>query len=131
MTDPTEQKKFALLVRDAIAGLPEPARHAMENVAFVLEETARGRRAREVGIRKDEVLLGLYEGVPKTKRGAGYFGVLPDKITLFRKPLEELACGDTDKLRRLIRDVVRHEVGHHLGFDEEGIRALERKHKKR
>jgi predicted Zn-dependent protease with MMP-like domain len=131
MTDPTEQKKFARLARDAIAGLPESARRAMENVAFVLEETARGRRAREVGIRKDEVLLGLYEGVPKTKRGAGYFGVLPDKITLFRKPLEELACGDTDKLRRLIRDVVRHEVGHHLGFDEEGIRALERKHKKR
>ena len=125
------KKEWAKSVREAVEALPEETQRAMENVAFVLEGKARRKKAREVGIRRDETLLGLYEGVPKIKRGAGYFGVLPDKITLFRQPLEELAGGDADKLRRLIQDVVWHEVGHHLGFDEPSIRALERKRRKR
>lgn len=137
------RKQFIQSVRLAVEALPETAREAMENVAFVLEDIGRHRKARpvrnskvsngarEVGIRRDEVLLGLYEGVPKTKRGAGYFGVLPDKITLFREPLEQLSGGDPDKLRRVIQDVVWHEVGHHLGFDERSIRSLEQKRKRR
>lgn len=99
----------------------------MQNVAFVLEDTARRRNAREAGIRRNEVLLGLYEGVPKTRRGSGYFGVLPDKITLFQEPIEALSGGDEQKLRRIVYDVIWHEVGHHLGFDERAIRTLERK----
>lgn len=120
------QRQFAQLVRNAVDALPESARQAMENVGFVLEDAARRRRPREKGIRRQEILLGLYEGVPKTKRGSGYFGVLPDKITLFRQPIEALAAGSEENLRRIIYDVVRHEVGHHLGFDEAAIRALER-----
>ena len=76
------------------------------------------------------MLLGLYEGIPKTKRGAGYFGVLPDKITIFQQPIEELAGHDEKKLKKLIYEVVWHEVGHHLGFDEKEIRALEAKKKR-
>lgn len=125
------RKAFAQLVHQAVAALPAAGRGAIENVAFVLEDKARRRKTREVGIRRDEILLGLYEGVPKTKRGSGYFGVLPDKITLFRDPIRELAGSDPEKLRRLIQDVVWHEVGHHLGFDEPAIRALEQKRKKR
>ena len=125
------RKEFIGLVRKAIAALPAPARGAMENVAFVLEDEARRRKMYEVGIRRDQILLGLYEGVPKIKRGAEYFGVLPDKITLFRKPIEALAGGDPEKLRGIVQDVVWHEVGHHLGFDESGIRALEQKRKRR
>ena len=87
-------------------------------------------KAKEVGIKVHEVLLGLYEGIPKTKRGAGYFGVLPDKITIFRQPLEELAGRDESKLKRLVYEVVWHEVGHHLGFNEKEIRALEAKKKR-
>ena len=63
----------------------------MDNVAFIVEREARSKKAKGVGIKINETLLGLYEGVPKTKRGAGYFGVLPDKITIFQQPLEELA----------------------------------------
>lgn len=75
----------------------------------------------------DEVLLGLYEGIPKTKRDAGYFEALPDKITIFQQLLEELAGRDEKKLKKLIYEVVWHEVGHHLGFDEKEIHALEAK----
>ncbi len=118
---------FEQLIREAIVALPEQGRKAMENVAFVVEEEVRHKKANETGIKIDEVLLGLYEGVPKTKRGTNYFGVLPDKITIFQKPIEELAGRDEKRLKKLVCEVVWHEVGHHLGFDEKGIRALEAK----
>ncbi len=120
-----EKGNFEQLVREAIGALPAHAKIAMENVAFVIEKEARREKANELGIRIDEVLLGLYEGIPKTNRGAGYFGVLPDKITLFQKPIEELSGGDPNALKKVVTEVVRHEIGHHLGFNEEEIRALE------
>lgn len=117
--------EFEKLVRGAIEAMPRHIRDAMDNVAFVIEKETRRKKAKEIGIKLDEVLLGLYEGVPRIKRGSGYFGVLPDKITIFQRPLEELAGGDENKLKRLIHEVVWHEIGHHLGFDEKEIRALE------
>ena len=101
----------------------------MDNVAFTVERQTRQKKAKEIGIKVNEMLLGLYEGVPKTKRGASYFGVLPDKITIFQQPIEELAGRDEKRLKKLIYEVVWHEVGHHLGFDEKEIRALETKKK--
>ena len=128
----TSMKKnnFEQLINEAISALPEHGRKAMDNVAFVVEKEARRKKTKEIGIKVNEVLLGLYEGIPKTKRGANYFGVLPDKITIFQQPIEELAGGDEKKLERLINEVVWHEVGHHLGFDEKEIRALETKRRK-
>ncbi|TSC76728.1 MAG: hypothetical protein G01um101433_696 [Parcubacteria group bacterium Gr01-1014_33] len=149
-----ERSEFEQYIREAVAALPDFAKDALENVAFVIEDEARPVRdlhqergspdvvsglvsngarrknARETGIKKNETLLGLYEGIPKTKRGAAYFGVLPDKITIFREPIEEWAGHDQRRVRKLIREVVWHEVGHHLGFDEKGIRALEEKRKR-
>ncbi len=124
-----KKNNFEQLINEAISALPEHGRKAMENVAFIVEREARHKKAREIGIDMNEVLLGLYEGVPKTKRGANYFGVLPDKITIFQQPIEELAGRDEKKLKKLIYEVVWHEVGHHLGFDEKEIRALEVKKK--
>jgi len=125
------RKAFEQLVRGAVEALPVAGKAAMENVAFVVEKEARRQKAREVGIRRNEVLLGLYEGIPKTKRGANYFGVLPDKITVFQRPIEALAGGELGELRRLVYEVIWHEVGHHLGLDEKGIRAREAKRKVR
>lgn len=122
---------FEKLVRQAVAALPAAAKGAMNNVAFVIEDVARRKRAGETSIKKGEVLLGLYEGIPKTDRGAGYFGVLPDKITIFKKPLEELSGGDKEKLKNLIGETIWHEVGHHLGFDEKKIRVLEARRNKK
>jgi len=126
-----EQAEFEGLVAEAIAALPPVIRQAFDNVAFVIEDRARRRKAAEVGIRVDEVLLGLYEGIPKIERGSWYGGVLPDKITIFRAPIEKLAGGDAVKLKDLVRDVVWHEIGHHLGFNERQLRALERKRGRR
>ncbi|MDP1760426.1 MAG: metallopeptidase family protein [Candidatus Woesebacteria bacterium] len=125
-----KKNDFEQLIREAVSALPESGRKALDNVAFVVEREARRKKAREIGIKVNEVLLGLYEGVPKTNRGAGYFGALPDKITIFQQPMEESAGHDEKKIKRLIYEVVWHEVGHHLGFDEKEIRALEARKKK-
>lgn len=116
-------------VREAVEELLVKTGNAINNVAFVVEDEPRRGKEGETFIKRNEVLLGLYEGVPKTKRGLGYFGVLPDKITIFRRPLEEMARGDKDKLKRIVFNVVWHEVGHHLGFGEKEIRELEKKRK--
>ena len=118
---------FEQLIREAITALPRHIREVLDNVAFVVEQKPRRKKAKEVGIRMNETLLGLYEGIPRIKRDSGYFGVLPDKITIFQNPLEELSDGDEDKLKKLVREVVQHEIGHHLGLDEEELRALEAK----
>jgi len=115
------------LIQEAIADLLVKTKGAINNVIFVIEKEARREKDGEESIKRDEVLLGLYEGVPKTERDCGYFGVLPDKITIFQKPLEELSGGDKNKLKELVFEVVWHEVGHHLGFDEKEIRELEEK----
>ena len=134
-----KKNNFEQLIREVISALPEHGRKAMDNVAFTVEREARrpsassgqNKNAKEIGIQMNEVLLGLYEGVPKTKRGVNYFGVLPDKITIFQQPIEELAGRDEKKLKKLINEVVWHEVGHHLGLDEQEIRTLETKKRKR
>jgi len=88
----------------------------MSNVAIVVDEEPP----------YGQPLLGLYQGVPLTRRGSGYVGALPDKITVYRGPLERLYGHDADTLRREIRHVVVHEVAHHFGISDERLRELGR-----
>ncbi len=124
------EKEFEQLVRDAIEALPPAGKKAMKNVVFLVEPEVRREKANEMKIKRGQLLLGLYEGVSKLSRGSGYSWVLPDKITIFQRPIETLSGGDPEKIKETVFDVVRHEVGHHLGFDEKGIRAYEAKRKK-
>jgi len=117
---------FVTLVSQAIDTLPPAGKKAMNNVVFIVEPEVREAKAREMRIERGQLLLGLYEGVSKLNRGSGYFAVLPDKITIFQHPIESLAGGNSEKLKEIVFDVVRHEVGHHLGFNEYGIRAYEK-----
>ncbi|MDP2861007.1 MAG: metallopeptidase family protein [bacterium] len=115
------------LVVEAVSSLPLRVREAMKNVVIVTEEEPRREASNEIGIERHEVLLGLYEGVPLVRRDSGYFGVLPDKITIFRKPIETL-CGESEeKLTALVREVVWHEIGHHFGLSDPELYALEKK----
>jgi predicted Zn-dependent protease with MMP-like domain len=103
----------ALLALDA---LPPELRRAMSNVTIVFEDEPPD----------GEPLLGLYQGVPLTRRTSGYAGALPDKITIFRGPLERLYGADPDQLRAQIRHVVLHEVAHHFGISDERLVELGR-----
>lgn len=71
-------------------------------------------------------MLGLYQGVPLTRRGVAYAGALPDKITIYRGPLERLYGGDPDLLDRQIRHVVLHEIAHHFGISDERLIEIDR-----
>ncbi len=126
-----KQREFEQLVSNAISALPPAGQTAMKNVAFFVEPEVREVKADEIGIKKGELLLGLYEGVSKLNRGSGYFGVLPDKITIFQQPIELIAENKPEKIKQIIFEVVYHEVGHHLGFDEDGIRAHKPSHNKK
>jgi predicted Zn-dependent protease with MMP-like domain len=103
-------------VEDALASLPPDLSAAVSNVAVVVEDEPP----------PGQPLLGLYEGIPLTRRGSGYAGALPDKITIYRGPLERLYGGDRENLRRMIRHVVLHEVAHHFGISDERLEEIGR-----
>ena len=107
---------FELEVQDALDSLPRELRESMSNVEIVVEEEPPAGMP----------LLGLYEGVPLTRRGAYYGGVLPDKITIYRGPLERLYGADRERMREEIRRVVLHEVAHHFGISDERLVEMDR-----
>lgn len=118
---------FERYIHEAIARVPEVVRRRIENVAFVIEDEPRAARATEHSIQAHGRLLGLYQGVPLPKRSAYYSGVLPDKITIFKQAIEQVAGPDVDRIRQTIHEVVHHEIAHYLGMDERAVRAWERK----
>jgi len=107
---------FDDFVAEALDSLPDDIRTLMSNVAVVVEdEPPRGLP-----------LLGVYRGVPLTRRSSWYGAVPPDKITIYQAPLERLARGDPERLRREVRRVVVHEIAHHFGISDERLRELDR-----
>jgi predicted Zn-dependent protease with MMP-like domain len=107
---------FDDLIDDALASLPDDLRAFMSNVAIVVEDEP------PAGL----PLLGLYQGVPLTRRTTAYAAVPPDRITIYRGPLERLTGGDPDRLREQVRRVVLHEIAHHFGISDERLRELDR-----
>jgi len=126
-----ETKLFEKYIAEAILAVPQPLRDKIKNLAFVVEEEIRPTRARERKIKVHNLLLGLYEGVPLPRRSGYYSGVLPDKITIFKKPIEKLAGPDEENIRRLIHEVVHHEIAHYFGMSETKVREWERKRQKK
>jgi predicted Zn-dependent protease with MMP-like domain len=118
MPEGTGKEAFAELVEDAVASLPAEFRDRLDNVEFVVEETPKGDEVPGGGL-----LLGLYQGIPLPARDGGYFGTLPDRIVIFRRPIEARARSDAD-LAALVREVVIHEVAHYFGIDDDRLEEL-------
>lgn len=126
-----QQKEFEKLVQRALLNLPEHIREKIENVAICSEEEPSAFQIQKVGTRISNLLLGLYQGVPKTVWGRENFsGRLPDKITIFKKPIENLGRSEKE-IEELVKIVVWHEIAHHFGFSEKEVRALEQKWRKK
>ena len=115
-TGDTTGASFADLVEDAVESLPDDLRAFMSNVAIVIEDEPLDGLP----------LLGLYQGIPLTRRSSFYAGVAPDKITIYQLLLERLYGTDADALRRAVRRVVLHEIAHHFGISDERLRELDR-----
>ncbi len=114
------RQRFEELVSDALDSLPREIWDDMENVAVLVEDWPRP----DQGASEGGTLLGLYEGVPITKRSPiGYSGVMPDRITIFRGPLCERAR-DEDDLAAQVHVTVLHEVGHYFGMSDARLREL-------
>ena len=108
--------EFEQLVELALDSLPAELRDQISNVEVVVEDEPP----------PGQPLLGLYQGVPLTRRGSNYTGALPDKITIYRGPLERLSADDPDELRRQVRHVVLHEVAHHFGISDRRLIEIDR-----
>lgn len=124
------RQRLAAVIRDALDRLPALFRRRLDNVGFVLEEEPSPELRRSLGLRLDEDLLGLYQGVPHSRRGTDYGQVLPDKITFFRRPLAA-RCRDQRELQEEVYGVLWHEIGHHFGFDDRQLRRLEQQARRR
>lgn len=118
--------EFEELVAAAVEKLPEEFRVKLDNVAIVVEDAPSPLQLFKLRLPPWASLFGLYEGVPRTKRGAGYTFVLPDKITIFQKPIE-LFYRAPARVKQKIKETVRHEIAHHFGMSEDQIRSKEKR----
>ena len=109
--------RFARLVRNAIGELPAEFRERMRNIAIVVEDEATSEQ-----LRGGHTLLGLYEGVPLTARGA-VEPYLPDRIYIFRRPIERMSASPR-RQAEIVRDTVIHEIAHHFGISDERLHEL-------
>ncbi len=114
---PVRHQRFELLVDRAVAGIPAPFRAALDEIALVIADEPTPDQLRENGLRSDETLYGLYEGVPLSEYGADW-APFPNRILVFRLPLEE-DFPDPDELADEVRITILHELAHHLGIEDE------------
>lgn len=123
-----DKERFERLVALAIDELPEEFREMLQNVDVVVEDQPSEGQLRKMKLGKGVTLLGLYEGIPLTRRDSGYSLVPPDKITIFRRVVEA-ACANSDEasIKAEIQKVVRHEVAHHFGIGDARLKQIEKK----
>ena len=114
--DRAEAAAFEQLVNDALDELPDDIRDQMTNVAVTVEDEPPD----------GQPLLGLYQGVPWGRRGPYYSGALPDKITIYRGPIERMTGGNPDALRNQVRRTVYHEIAHHFGISDQRLVDIDR-----
>lgn len=124
-----DRDEFDLLVSRAVESLPDELHARLENVVIVVEDWPSQHQLTKTGLGRGRTLLGLYEGVPLTRRGVHYGMVPPGKITIFHKPIEA-KCKSGDLIVMEIQRVVRHEIAHHFGIGEARLRQIEAGHGK-
>ncbi len=122
-------EQFEEYINEAVSMVPQAVRERIENVAFVAEDVPSAHTAKKRQSQSRGLLLGLYEGVPLPKRSGYYSGVLPDKITIFKNAIEQVAGPNPEAIRSKTHEVVFHEIAHYLGMDERTVRAWENKRK--
>jgi predicted Zn-dependent protease with MMP-like domain len=120
-------EKFEELVNKGIKAIPERFLEKLDNVDIVIEEAPTSYQLKKLRARKNLIIFGLYEGVPQTKRWQ-YGQVLPDKITIFKEPIEQFASSE-EEIKEIVKNTVWHEIAHHFGMDEKKIKETELKRK--
>ena len=121
------REQFQRLVIEAVALIPKRFRREMKNRALVVEDEPSVELLAEMEIEPPDSLYGLYQGTPLPERTWAYGNNLPDRITIFQRPIEE-ECDDEDEVRAVIGETLIHEVGHYFGMSEEEIEDIEERY---
>lgn len=118
-----QKEEFEKVTEAVFESLPEKFRVAIDNLRIIVEDGPREVPVRHRGYHPGGILLGLYEGVPLSRRGPDYgmYPVVPDTITLFKRNIE-FSAKDDDEVRAILRDTLIHEIGHYFGMSERQIR---------
>jgi predicted Zn-dependent protease with MMP-like domain len=120
------REAFKALVEEAIDSIPPRFAREVRNVAIVIEDEPSSELLTEMEIEPPDTVLGLYQGIPLTeRRPSGYGNVLPDRITLFQRTIEEECEGNEDEIVVAIGETLIHELGHYFGLSEEEIMEIE------
>jgi predicted Zn-dependent protease with MMP-like domain len=123
------REQFEKYVLQAIDELPDYFREKLNNVDIVVEPVPSSHVLKSLNMNRNSLLLGLYQGVPMTKRSSHYRLVLPDKRTLFQTNIERV-YGNEKSIVMGIRDTLLHEIAHHFGMNEKQIREIEKTYRK-
>ncbi len=118
---------FSKLIAGSLDELPEKYTSKLSNVIITYEDEPSEEQRKRLKLACNQSLFGLYEGIPLTKRGNGFSGQLPDKITLFKLPLFYFSAGDNIKFKAQVKHTLWHEIAHYFGLDHDRIHDLERK----
>jgi predicted Zn-dependent protease with MMP-like domain len=118
-----DREKFEELVDKAVKSLPEEFLVRLDNVDVVVDDKPTTSQLQKSRLKANQTLLGLYEGVPQTRRSSNYGMVLPDKITIFQKTIEA-KCRNDEEIIAEIERVVKHEIAHHFGISDARLREL-------
>jgi predicted Zn-dependent protease with MMP-like domain len=120
-----DRESFERMVAQAVDDLPEEFLERLENVDVVVEDYPTPDQMLKLGLEPGETLLGLYEGVPRTRRGGHYGLVPPDKITIFKRSIEA-KCRYGGNISAEVQRVVKHEIAHHFGISDARLHQLEK-----
>jgi predicted Zn-dependent protease with MMP-like domain len=113
------------IARRTLDRLPAPFSESLDDVVLMIEEVADAATARSVGLRHPMQLSGLYQGIPLHQRSVEHSGTLPDRVTLYRQPILAEWRDTRVGLEQLVSHIVIHEIGHHFGFSDDDMHALE------
>jgi predicted Zn-dependent protease with MMP-like domain len=121
------REAFTRLVEEALTEIPRRFREAMTNVAVVVEDEPPTHVLAELEVEPGESLFGLYQGTPLPERSWAHGNTLPDRISIYQRPIEE-AAEDHEDIIVCVAETVIHEFGHYFGLSEEEIEAIEDKY---
>jgi predicted Zn-dependent protease with MMP-like domain len=121
-----KKEKFEKLVEEALLELPKEFKKLIENLVVIVEEEAPPEVYRQTGAHPLSRILGTYQGVPFKHRGPYYGNILPDRITIYQKPIEEI-CSTEEKIKEQVQKTVLHEFWHYFGRTDKEIEELEKK----
>ena len=119
------RERFEQLVEEALREIPKRFRKEMRNVALVVEDEPPQALLEEMDVDAGDSLFGLYQGIPLPDRSWGHGNHLPDRISIYQRPIEEACEQDEDEIRNCIAETVIHEFGHYFGLSEDEIEEIE------